>query len=101
MDEVTTEKVAESSGEDADVAWRLCERLEPELKSENLTKLYDDLEVPLIDVLAELEYNGIRLDLPFLKRLSVEMAAQLEAIERDIHGLAGRAFNIASPKQMR
>ncbi|HEY1861208.1 MAG TPA: DNA polymerase I [Gemmataceae bacterium] len=101
MDQVPTEKVAEYSGEDADVAWRLCERLEPELQRENLKTLYDDLEVPLIDVLAELEYNGIRLDLPFLKRLSGDMADQTDAIERDIYELAGREFNIASPKQLR
>jgi len=101
MDQVPTEKVAEYSGEDADVAWRLCERLEPELAREDLEALYDDLEVPLIEVLAELEYNGIKLDLAFLKKLSIDMAVQLEEIERDIHRLAGRAFNIASPKQMR
>jgi DNA polymerase-1 len=101
MDQVPTEKVAEYAGEDADVAWRLCELLEPELQREGLKSLYDDLEVPLIEVLAELEYNGIRLDIPFLKRLSREMAGQLESIERDIYRLAGREFNIASPKQLR
>ena len=101
MDQVPTLKVAEYSGEDADVAWRLCERLEPEIKKESLKKLYEDLEIPLIEVLAELEYNGIRLDIPFLKKLSVEMADQLKTIEEDIHRLAGRAFNIASPKQLR
>jgi DNA polymerase-1 len=101
MDQVPTEKVAEYAGEDADVAWRLCELLEPQLQTEKLKTLYDDLEVPLINVLAELEYNGIRLDLPFLKRLSGEMTDQLEAIERDIYELAGREFNIASPKQLR
>jgi DNA polymerase I len=101
MDQVPTEKVAEYAGEDADVAWRLCELLEPELNGEGLRTLYDDLEVPLIEVLAELEYNGIRLDIPFLKRLSEEMAGELEGIERDIYRLAGREFNIASPKQLR
>ena len=101
MDQVPTEKVAAYSGEDADVAWRLCERLEPELKSDGLRPLYDDLEVPLIEVLAELEYNGIRLDIPFLVKLGEDMARQLADIERDIHHFAGRKFNIASPKQLR
>jgi len=101
MDQVPTEKVAEYAGEDADVAWRLCELLEPELNREDLKTLYDNLEAPLIEVLAELEYNGIRLDIPFLKRLSKEMTGQLEGIERDIYRLAGREFNIASPKQLR
>jgi DNA polymerase-1 len=93
--------VAEYSGEDADVAWRLCERLEPEVRAQNLGNLYDDLEVPLIEVLAELEYNGIRLDVPLLRRLSEEMAQQLIGIERAIHELAGHPFNIASLKQLR
>jgi DNA polymerase-1 len=101
MDRAPTDKIAQYAGKDADVAWRLCELLEPELGQENLKKLYDDLEVPLIDVLAELEFNGIRLDLPFLKKLSGEMEAQLAGIEAEIYRLAGREFNIASPKQLR
>jgi DNA polymerase-1 len=101
MDQVDTAKIAEYSGEDADVAWRLCERLEPELEREKLKKLYDDLEVPLIEVLTELEYNGIRLDIPRLKRMGEEMAQQLASIEKEIYALAGREFNIASLKQLR
>ncbi|HJT79397.1 MAG TPA: DNA polymerase I, partial [Gemmataceae bacterium] len=101
LDQVPAVRVAEYSGEDADVAWRLCARLEPELQAQGLRKLYDDLEVPLIEVLAELEYNGIRIDVPRLERLSEEMAKQLEGIERAIHELAGHPFNIASPKQLR
>src|SRR5207245_7800252 len=84
-----------------DVAWRLCELLEPKLKTEKLKKLYDDLEIPLIEVLAELEFNGVRLDLPLLEQLGQEMAQQLAGIEREIHELAGREFNIASPRQLR
>jgi DNA polymerase-1 len=101
MDKVPTEKVAAYAGEDADVAWRLTELLEAELVEQKLRKLYDELEVPLIDVLAELEFTGVRLDVAFLGRLSVEMARQLQAIETEIHALAGRPFNIASPKQLR
>lgn len=101
MDQVSTEKVAVYSGEDADVAWRLCELLHPKLDEEKLRGLYDDLEIPLIDVLAELEFNGVRLDLPLLERLSREMAEQLKGIETEIYTLAGHEFNIASPKQLR
>ena len=101
MDEVPAARVAEYSGEDADVAWRLCNLLEGKLQNEGLAKLYQDVEVPLMEVLAELEFNGIRLDIPLLRRLGVDMARQLEQIERDIHALAGRPFNIASPKQLR
>src|SRR4029077_2168175 len=81
MDEVATARVAEYSGEDADVAWRLSDILEAQLARQGLKKLYDDLEVPLIEVLAELEFNGIRLDVPLLRRLGADMAAQLTAVE--------------------
>jgi DNA polymerase-1 len=101
LDQVSAARVAEYSGEDADVAWRLCRRLEPEVRAQGLGKLYDDLEVPLIEVLAELEHNGIRLDVPFLRRLSEEMTRQLARIEEEIHALAGHPFNIASLKQLR
>ncbi len=67
----------------------------------NLRALYDHLELPLIDVLAEMEFNGIRLDVPKLKLLSEEMAGQLAGIEADIYRLAGRAFNIGSLPQLR
>ena len=101
MDEVATERVAQYSGEDANAAWRLCAFLEPQLAIGGLAKLYTDLEVPLVEVLAELECNGVRLDLPLLRRMSEEMTAQLEEIEKEIHALAGRPFNIASLPQLR
>jgi DNA polymerase-1 len=101
LDQVTTARVAEYSGEDADLAWRLSEHLEPRLREAGMTRLYKDLEVPLIEVLGELEFNGIRLDLPLLRRLSQEMSQQLAAIEEEIFLLAGRPFNIASPRQLR
>jgi DNA polymerase-1 len=101
MDQVATERVAEYAGEDSDVAWRLCSLLHPKLQDEGLARLYQELEVPLIEVLAELEFNGVRLDLALLARLGQEMAGQLADIEAQIHRLAGRSFNIASPKQLR
>ena len=58
-------------------------------------KLYDELEVPLIEVLAELEFTGIRLDVPFLKKLGTEMGDELAGMETEIHALAGQQFNIA------
>lgn len=101
MAQVRTAKVAAYSGEDADAALRLANRLEPEIDQGGLRKLYETLELPLIDVLAELEFNGVRLDVPFLAKLSKEMDGQLAAIETDIHALAGKSFNIGSPKQLR
>jgi DNA polymerase-1 len=101
MDELATEQVAEYSGEDADAAWRLCLLLEPEIADCGLASLYKDLEIPLIEVLAELEYNGVRLDVPLLRRMGDEMAARLEKIEEEIYELAGRRFNIGSLPQLR
>jgi len=100
LDQVEVAKVSQYSGEDADVAWRLTELLEPELEREGLRALYEELEVPLIEVLSELECTGIRLDVPMLAKLSREMDQQLQLIEKEIHLLAGRVFNIASPKQL-
>src|SRR6266545_425639 len=101
MDEVATARVAEYSGEDADVALRLCDKLEPKLEPAGVRQLYDDLEIPLIEVLAELESNGIRLDVPFLRRLGEDMTRQMETLEQEIYTLAGHEFNIASLKQLR
>jgi DNA polymerase-1 len=101
MDEVPTWRVAQYSGEDADMAWQLSEQLDSQVRQAGLEPLYRDLELPLIEVLAEMEYIGIRLDIPLLRRLASEMAGQLQAIESEIHELAGREFNIASPRQLR
>lgn len=101
IDQAPTADVCIYAAEDADVTWRLTELFESDIEKEQLRKLYDELEVPLIEVLTELEYNGIRLDVAFLNKLSLEMAAQLAQIESMIHEIAGRKFNIASPKQLR
>lgn len=100
MAEVPTEKAAQYAGEDADAAWRLAEVLEPEVEKEGLQKLYDEVEIPLIDVLAELEFNGVLLDLPLLARLGASMGEQAAALEAKIHELAGKPFNIGSLKQL-
>lgn len=128
MDQVPTAKVAEYAGEDADVAWRLCEKLEPMLIESSFkrpgeghrpdavrgkssahiaegqppeTYLYDDLEIPLIEVLATMEFTGIRLDVPLLERISQEMQANLSRLEETIYALAGRQFNVNSVPQLR
>jgi len=101
---VPTAKVAEYSGEDADVAFRLVGMLERKLSEsgdDTLRKLYDELEVPLVEVLAEMEYNGIRVDVPLLARISKEMDEQLRGLEEEIYKLAGHPFNIGSLPQLR
>jgi DNA polymerase-1 len=101
MIDVPVAKVSAYAAEDADAAWRLANLLEADLDKTGLRCLYDTLEIPLIAVLADLEATGIRLDVPFLDRLSKNMGNQLAGLEREIHDLAGREFNIASLKQMR
>lgn len=101
MAEVPTHRIAEYSGEDADVAWRLTALLEENLRGENLKTLYDELEIPLIEVLAELEFNGIRLDVPRLRELGTKLGNEISRIEQEIYQIAGEEFNIASLKQLR
>lgn len=124
MDRVATAKVAEYAGEDADVAFRLCQKLEPMLAEAGWKRcepdalarenpaslasasgsrmfLYDDLEIPLIEVLAQMEYTGIRLDVALLQKMSKEMVAALATLEAEIHGMAGFAFNINSVPKLR
>ncbi|MBX9789256.1 MAG: DNA polymerase I [Pirellulales bacterium] len=100
MDEVPLARIVPYAGEDADVAWRLRPLLSARLRSEGLEKLLAELELPLVDVLVELESNGIRVDPTRLGELGVRYGEKLVALEREIYELAGREFNIASPKQL-
>ncbi len=99
MASVALEKIRDYAAEDADTAWRLTEMFENQLGS--LQSLYADVEMPLIHVLADLEYDGVRIDSVFLRKLSDEMTEQLAGLEIRIHELAGKPFNIASPLQLR
>jgi DNA polymerase-1 len=101
LDQVSAARVAEYSGEDADLAWQLSSLLESKLSAAGLDGLYRDVELPLIEVLAELQYNGISIDVALLNQQSREMVQQLASIEKRIYELAGRSFNIASPRQLR
>lgn len=101
MDQVDVPKIAEYAGEDADVALRLTNILEPKVKEAGLDSLMTDLEVPLIDVLAEMEYNGIRVDTEKLAALSTDFAERLDLIRAEAYAAAGREFNLDSPTQLR
>lgn len=100
MRDVPIEKASEYASEDADVTFQLQTELAPKLKEEELEKLYDELEEPLINVLVDLEYEGINLDENFLNQYSIELEAEVKKIEKEIHDEAGLIFNIASPKQV-
>jgi len=86
--------------EDADLALTLADVLHPKLAEDNLLGLYEELELPLIEVLAEMEMNGVLLDVKQLKALSAELAVYMAESEAKIYDLAGRSFNINSPRQL-
>ena len=100
MDEVPVEKVTEYAAEDADVPVRLTAILEKKLKAEGLDELFRTLEMPLIEILAELEFNGIKVDVERLRELSDRFGERLDQLEVEIYQLAGEEFNIDSPKQL-
>lgn len=100
MRDVPVEKAGEYAAEDADVTLQLQSELAPLLKEEKLEKLYDELEEPLINVLVDLEFEGIKLDSDFLNNYSKELEAEVENLKKEIHEEAGVEFNIASPKQV-
>ncbi len=100
MDEAPVAAVGQYAAEDADVPLRLWPILEKQLLEANLMELFDTLEVPLIEVLAELESNGIKVDVAHLQRLSEKYGVRIVELEREVYELAGHEFNIASPKQL-
>jgi len=100
MRDVPVEKAGQYAAEDADITLQLQTELEPLLKEEKLEKLYDDLEEPLINVLVDLEFEGIKLDAEFLNNYSKELETEVENLKKEIHEEAGVEFNIASPKQV-
>lgn len=100
MDEVPLEQIGPYAAEDADVPLRLLEILETRLVSEELDELNTQLEVPLIEVLAELEFNGVQVDVARLTELSRTYGERLATLEQEIEEIAGHPFNIASPKQL-
>jgi DNA polymerase-1 len=93
-------KAAEYAAEDADVTLRLYENLKERMDEEKLNKIYEYFEKPMVKLLAKLEFNGIKVDANYLKKLSAKFKKKLEKIEKDIFSAAGKKFNIASPKQL-
>ncbi|MBN2412038.1 DNA polymerase I [candidate division KSB1 bacterium] len=100
MDQVPIKKVCEYACEDADVTWRLRNLFAPLLEEKNLAKLFHDVEMPLIHVLKVMEYNGVALDVKYLKGMSVELDKELKQLENNIYESGGGKFNIQSPKQL-
>ncbi len=100
MRQVPLEDIKEYAAEDADVTFQLKQNFSPILDKAETKKLFDEIEIPLIPVLAAMELEGINLDVPYLKEMSVEMAKESAALEQKIYETAGEKFNLASPKQL-
>ncbi len=100
MRQVPLEQQTEYAVEDADITLQLKEHFEKELGEANTQKLFDDIEIPLVRVLADMELEGINLDAKFLNSLSEDLNRDIAILETKIYEQAGEQFNIASPKQL-
>ncbi|MEE9363875.1 MAG: DNA polymerase I [Cellulophaga sp.] len=100
MRDVPLEKITEYAVEDADITFQLAQQFRPELKEAKTDKLFNDIEVPLLLVLADMELEGINLDSKFLLSLSEDLDSDIKSLVTKIYEIAGEEFNIASPKQL-
>lgn len=100
MRDLAPEAVYKYACEDADVTLKLKQVLENELEKNGVKKLFEEIEMPLVPVLAYMERNGVRIDTEALKETSRHFTARMNQIEEEVHQLAGMEFNIASPKQV-
>lgn len=100
MRDLDPKEVYEYAAEDADVTLKLKNILEPKLKEAGVWKLFTEVEMPLVQVLADMEVGGVRIDTGALKETSAMLTERMNAIEKEIYQLAGEEFNIASPKQV-
>ena len=100
MRDLSPEAVYKYACEDADITLKLKNILEKELKENGAEKLFYEIEMPLVPVLAYMERNGVRVDTDALKQTSEHFTARMNQIEEEVHQLAGMDFNIASPKQV-
>ena len=100
MRDVTLDEIKEYAVEDADVTLQLKEIFTLELDKTETKKLFEEIEIPLIPVLADMEREGIRVDIDFLKSLSATLDKDVKDLEKNIYETAGEKFNLASPKQL-
>jgi len=98
--DISLDKATEYAAEDADVTLRLYNHLKARLNEEKLNKVYEAFEKPMVKLLSKLEFNGIKVDDTYLKKLSKNFDEKLKKTEKEIYLIAGKEFNIASPKQL-
>ncbi len=101
FDQIPLDQAAPYAAEDADITLRLHQELWPKLEPEKgLRRVFEEIEMPLVPVLSRMERTGVRIDTELLKRQSVELAEKLHQLEERAYALAGRPFNLGSPKQI-
>ncbi|MGB7395023.1 MAG: DNA polymerase I [Pricia sp.] len=100
MRDIPLEKQTEYAVEDADITFQLAQHFSPELAEAKTDKLFNDIEIPLLHVLADMELEGINLDKEFLNSLSKDLDNDIKQLEESIYKEAGEEFNIGSPKQL-
>ncbi len=100
MDQVPVAIVAAYCGEDVHCTWELAQRFLPQMEIQGFLPLYHDVELPLSEVLAAMEWEGVALDVPFLATMSKKLGGEIEALEKRVHEAAGQSFNVQSPPQL-
>ncbi|MCH2182528.1 MAG: DNA polymerase I [Mariniblastus sp.] len=100
MRDIDVETVAEYACEDADITLQVSQAIEPDIEARGVAQVCFDVECPLIPVLVDMEYEGIRLDGETLQQYSKQLAGEIEELQAKIFDAAGREFNIDSPKQL-
>ena len=100
MRDVPVEKVVEYAGEDADITLQLKQLFVPLLKEKEVETLFTNVEVPLVPVLADMEFEGVKIDKDFLDDYSKQLGKEIVQVEQEVYELAGVRFNLASPKQL-
>jgi DNA polymerase-1 len=101
FDQIPIESARDFSCEAADVTWQLRDRFEPQLEALQLSRLFQDIEMPLVDVLAEVEWNGITIDTAWFASLKSRFERERRRVEQDIYATAGEEFNINSNLKLR
>lgn len=100
MDRVAVGSVAAYAAADAEICLRLMPLLKERLEQVNATRLFEEIEMPLVPVLGMMERNGVMLDLPFLKQMSKDLSVRLAEIEKEIFRMVGYSFNVNSTQQL-
>ncbi len=100
MREIEIEKIKEYAAEDADIMLQLKNAFSPLLKKKEVQKVFEEVEIPLVKVLTDMEYEGVKVDMNFLNQYSKELETEAKRCEESVYQQAGVRFNLASPKQL-